>query len=165
MGLDQDHEQWVLTPDTTTLGPDARPKAKAFSRGSSDPLAWVCSHVCGSGLSAQDSPRPARLGQQPCVWVWPRRPGQPQHHVSANYGLQPHLAGGHLGLAYPSARCLQSRACNPTKTEPDHFLPNHPFKTILMRISPTRSVIMPTTHWRCQLGQSQELGQRRLKKY
>jgi hypothetical protein len=120
MGLDQDHEQWVLMPDTTTLGPDARPKAKAFSRGSSDPLAWVCSRVCGSGLNAQDSPRPARLGQQPCVWVWPRR------HVSANYGLQPHLARGHPGLAYPSARCLQSGACNPTKTEADHFLPNHP---------------------------------------
>ena len=25
--------------------------------------------------------------------------------------------------------------------------------------------IMPTTHWRCQLGQSEELGQRSLKKY
>ena len=35
----------------------------------------------------------------------------------------------------------------------------------MMRISPTPSVIMPTTHWRCQLGQSQELGQRSLKKH
>ena len=34
----------------------------------------------------------------------------------------------------------------------------------VMRISPTPSVIMPTTHWRCQLGQSQKLGQRSLKK-
>jgi hypothetical protein len=33
----------------------------------------------------------------------------------------------------------------------------------MMRISPTPSVNMPTTHWRCQLGQSQELGQRSLK--
>jgi len=32
-----------------------------------------------------------------------------------------------------------------------------------MRISPTPSVIMPTTHWRCQLGQSQELGHKGLK--
>jgi hypothetical protein len=35
----------------------------------------------------------------------------------------------------------------------------------VMRISPTPSVIMPTTHWRCQLGQSEELGQRSLKKH
>jgi hypothetical protein len=28
----------------------------------------------------------------------------------------------------------------------------------VIRISPTPSVIMPTTHWRCQLSQSQELG-------
>jgi len=32
----------------------------------------------------------------------------------------------------------------------------------MMRISPTLSVIMPTTHWRCQLSQLQELGQRTL---
>jgi hypothetical protein len=31
-----------------------------------------------------------------------------------------------------------------------------------MRVSPTPSVIMPTTHWKCQLGQSQELGQKKL---
>jgi hypothetical protein len=35
----------------------------------------------------------------------------------------------------------------------------------VIRISPTLSVIMPTTHWRCQLGQSQELGRRSLKKH
>jgi hypothetical protein len=35
----------------------------------------------------------------------------------------------------------------------------------MMRISPTSSVIMPMTHWRCQLGQSQKLGQRSLKKH
>jgi hypothetical protein len=35
----------------------------------------------------------------------------------------------------------------------------------MMQISPTPNVIMPTTHWRCLLGQSQELGQRRLKKH
>ena len=35
----------------------------------------------------------------------------------------------------------------------------------MMRISPTPSVIMPTTHWMCQLGQLQELGQIRLKKH
>jgi hypothetical protein len=35
----------------------------------------------------------------------------------------------------------------------------------LMWINPTPSVIMPMTHWRCQLGQSQELGQRSLKKH
>jgi len=29
----------------------------------------------------------------------------------------------------------------------------------MMWISPTPSAIMPTTHWRCELGQSQELGQ------
>jgi len=28
---------------------------------------------------------------------------------------------------------------------------------VVIRISPTPSVIMPMTHWRCQLGQSQEL--------
>jgi len=39
------------------------------------------------------------------------------------------------------------------------------FPAHMMRISPTPSVIMPTTHWRCQLGQSQELGQRSLKKH
>jgi hypothetical protein len=39
------------------------------------------------------------------------------------------------------------------------------YKYKMMRISPTPSVIMPTTHWRCQLGQSQELGQRNLKKH
>ena len=36
---------------------------------------------------------------------------------------------------------------------------------LVMQISPTPSVIMPTTHWKCQLGQSQELGQRSLKKH
>ena len=35
----------------------------------------------------------------------------------------------------------------------------------MMRISSAPSVIMPTTHWRCQLGQSQELGQKSLKKH
>ena len=39
------------------------------------------------------------------------------------------------------------------------------FPAHMMRINPTPSVIMPTTHWRCQLGQSQELGQRSLKKH
>jgi len=34
-----------------------------------------------------------------------------------------------------------------------------------MRISSTPSIIMSTTHWRCQLGQLQELGQRNFKKY
>jgi len=38
-------------------------------------------------------------------------------------------------------------------------------KSLLMRINPTPSVIMPTTHWRCQLGQLQDLGQRSLKKH
>jgi len=84
MGLDQDHEQWVLMPDTTTLGHDARLKAKAFSRGSSDPLAWVCSHVCGSGLNAQDS-------QDPLAWV-----------------------SNHACGSGPDVMCLQIMACNPT---------------------------------------------------
>jgi len=35
----------------------------------------------------------------------------------------------------------------------------------VMRISPTLSLIMPKTHWRCQVGQLQELGQRSLKRH
>jgi hypothetical protein len=43
---------------------------------------------------------------------------------------------------------------------------SNPFEALgMMRISPTPSVIMPTTHWRCQLGQSQEVGQRSLNKH
>jgi hypothetical protein len=34
---------------------------------------------------------------------------------------------------------------------------------MLMRINPTSSAIMSTTHWRCQLGHLQELGHRKLK--
>jgi hypothetical protein len=36
---------------------------------------------------------------------------------------------------------------------------------LMMWISSTSNVIMPTIHWRCQLGQSQELGQKSLKKH
>jgi len=32
-------------------------------------------------------------------------------------------------------------------------------------VNPTPRVIMSTTYWRCQFGQSQELGQRSLKKH
>jgi hypothetical protein len=35
---------------------------------------------------------------------------------------------------------------------------------LMMWISSTSNVIMLTIHWRCQLGQSQELGQKSLKK-
>ena len=34
----------------------------------------------------------------------------------------------------------------------------------MMRINLTSSVIMPMTHWRCHLGQLQELGQKSLRK-
>jgi hypothetical protein len=76
---------WVLTQDPSEMGPDARP----MSSGSSNPLAWVCSHACGSGPSVQGSP-PLHVGVQgllapapgicnpglaaPQNWSWPFYP-------------------------------------------------------------------------------------------
>jgi hypothetical protein len=122
-------------PDPTTLGPNAWPKAKASWAGLQTRSPGSAAIGAGLAPTPNATPEPCvfsatRLGLQPWVRVWPNRPGQPQHHVSADYGLQPHLACGHLGFACLSARCLQSGACNPTKTGADYFLPNHPFNAI-----------------------------------
>jgi hypothetical protein len=110
--LTRTHEQWVLTSGLTTLGPDAGPKAKAFREG----LQTRSPGSAAMGVGLALAPRVA------------------QRHMFAACDLQPHLACGHLGLACPSARCLQFEACNPTKTEADHFLPKHPFNAIYISV-------------------------------
>ena len=110
-------EPWILTPNPKELDPDAelnawlyRPQALRFAH----PRWWVF--------------KPAYLGLLPGVYVWPQRLGPSSPSTMC---LQPGAMARLVGMAaltpraqQHSTRYLQPRACNPTQTRTDHFLPN-----------------------------------------